>query len=128
MIKKSIAVGLIVLTGGAYLYLDYQNKLEMRQLEEMRRAVEQARLQALAEAKAMAVAKNKFDAQIELDTCKATAERAKEDFLSQNRKPVRNKPGQFTIPESAVAEAAQKLEAANTACQTKYENRLKSGT
>ncbi len=128
MIKKSVAVGLIVLTGGAYLYLDYQNKQEMLQLEEMRRAVEQARLQALAEAKAMAVAKNKFDAQVDLDACRAAAERAREDFLSQNRKPVRNKPGQFTIPEAAVAEAARKLEAANSTCQTNYENRLKSGT
>lgn len=128
MIKKSVAVALIALTGGAWIYLDYQNKQEMRQLEEMRKAIEQARLQALAEAKAMAVAKNKFEAQVELDACKASAERAREDFLSQSRKPVRNKPGQFAIPQAAVDEAAQKLEAANATCQANYENRLKSGS
>ncbi len=130
MVKKIIAVVLIVLTGGGWLYLDYRNKQEIQEAEELRRAMEQARAQALARAKALAEARAKFEAQIlaDLTTCKATAEKAKEDFLTQNQKPVRRKPGQFTIPQAAIDEAAKTLEAANAACQATYDTRLKNGS
>lgn len=50
MIKKIIAVVLIVLTGGGWLYLDYLNKQQLQEAEELRAAMEQARAQALAQA------------------------------------------------------------------------------
>ncbi len=130
MIKKVVAVVLIILAGGGWLYVDYLNKQQLKEAEELRRSIEQARAQALARAKAVAEAKAKFEAQMlaDLGTCKAAAEKAKEEFLAQNQKPVRRKPGKFTIPQAALDEAAKALEAANAACQTTYETRLKNGS
>jgi type II secretory pathway pseudopilin PulG len=130
MLKKIIAVVLIVLAAGTWGYLDYLNKQELKAAEELRVAMAQAHAQALARAKAAAEAKALFEATIlaDLTTCKATAEKAKEDFLIQNQKPVRRKPGQFTIPQAAMDEAAKTLETANAACQLTYDTHLKNGS
>jgi hypothetical protein len=129
MLKKIIAIVLIVLSAGTWGYLDYLNKQQIQEAEDLRRSMEQARAQALARAKAVAEAKAKFEATIlaDLTTCKATAEKAKEDFLEANKKPVRRKPGQFTVPAAAQEEANKTLESANAACQTNYDARLKNG-
>ncbi len=125
MLKKVVAVVLIILSAGTWGYLDYLNKQEIKAAAEMRAAMEQARAQAMARAKAAA-----FEATLltELETCKATAEQAKEDFLVQNRKPVRRKRGEFTISQAALDEADKKLEEANAACQTNYDTRLNNGS
>jgi DNA-binding protein H-NS len=130
MIKKIIALVLIVLAGGTWFYLDYLNKQQLQQAEELRRAVEQARAQALAQARAIAEAKAKFEEQIlaDLTACKTDAEKAKTDYVTQHQKPVRRKPGQFTIPKAVADEAARMLETANAACQATYDARLQSGS
>ncbi len=130
MLKKIVAVVLIVLTGGTWIYLDYLNKQELKEAEEMRQAMIQARAQAMARAKAAEEAKAKFEATLsaELTSCKAAAEKAKEDFLEAHKKPVRRKPGQFTVPQTAQDEANKAQEAANAACQATYDTRLKSGS
>jgi type II secretory pathway pseudopilin PulG len=130
MLKKIVAIVLIVLSAGTWGYLDYLNKQQIQEAEDLRRSMEQARAQALARAKAVAEAKAKFEATIlaDLTTCKATAEKAKEDFLEANKKPVRRKPGQFTVPAAAQEEANKTLETANAACQTNYDTRLKNGS
>ena len=130
MLKKIVAVVLIVLAAGTWGYLDYLNRLELQAAEELRQSLVQAHAQAMARAKAAAEAKAKFEAQMlaELTACKVSAEKSKEDFLKQNHKPVHRKPGQFTIPKTAQDEAARALEAANSACQTNYDTRLKNGS
>ena len=130
MIKKVIAVLLIIVSGGGWLYLDYENKQELKAAEMLRQEIAQARAQAQARAKAAAEARANFEAMIlaDLNACKATAEKANEDFLTQNQKPVRHKRGKFTIPQAAVDEAAKTLEAANTACQATYDTRFKNGS
>lgn len=129
MVKKIVALVLILVTGGAWVYLDYQNKQEIAAAEEMRRAMEQARMQAAARAKAVAEAKAKFEATIaaELTACKEAAGKAHADFLEANKKPVPRKKGQFAVPKAAQDEADKTLEAANTTCQTTYDSRLASG-
>jgi alkyl sulfatase BDS1-like metallo-beta-lactamase superfamily hydrolase len=126
MLKKVVATVLIVLASGTWAYLDYLNKLEIQAAEELRISMQQARAQAQARAEAKA----KFEAQIiaDLAACRATAEKAKEDFLEANKKPVRRKPGQFTVPVAAQEEADKSLEAASSACQATYNNRLASGS
>lgn len=130
MLKKIVASSLIVIFCGVWIYLDHLNKLQIKEAQELRQAMEQARALALARAKAAAEVKAKFEATImaDLTTCKATAEKANEDFLAQNRKPVRRKPGQFTIPQAVMDEAAKTLETANGACQTTYDTRLRTGS
>ena len=130
MIKRIIALVLVVLAGGGWLYLDYLNRKQLQEAEELRRSVEQARAQALAQAKAMAEARAKYEAQIlaDLTACKADAEKAKNDYVVQNQKPVRRKPGQFTVPQAVADEAARMLETANAACQTIYDTRLQGGS
>jgi type II secretory pathway pseudopilin PulG len=130
MLKKIVAIVLIVLASGTWGYLDYLNKQEIKEAAELRAAIERARAQALARAQAAAEARAAFESMImdEFNTCKATAEKAKEDFLIQNQKPVRRKRGQFTIPQTALDEAAKTLEDANAACQTNYDTRLRNGS
>jgi type II secretory pathway pseudopilin PulG len=130
MLKKIIAIVLILVSAGTWGYLDYLNKQELQAAEELRQSMIQARAQAQARAKAAAEAKAKFEAMIlaDLTTCKATAEKAKEDFLEANKKPVRRKPGQFTVPAAAQEEANKTLETSNAACQTNYDTRLKNGS
>ena len=130
MLKKIVAAVLIVLAAGTWGYLDYLNKQELKAAEEMRASMEQARAQAQARARAAAETRAKFEATIlaDLASCKAAAEKAKEDFLESNKKPVRRKPGQFTVPAAAQEEADKTLEAANAACQTNYDTRLKNGS
>jgi len=130
MLKKIVAVVLIVLAAGTWGYLDYLNKQEIQAAAEMRAAMEQARAQALARAKAAAEAKAKFVATIQADltACKTTAETAKQEFLTQNQKPVRRKPGQFTVSPAVQEEADKALEGANAACQATYDTRLQSGS
>jgi ATPase subunit of ABC transporter with duplicated ATPase domains len=130
MLKKIVAIVLIVVSAGTWGYLDYLNKQELQAAEELRQSMLQARAQAQAKAKAAAEAKAKFEATIlaDLTTCKAAAEKAREDFLEANKKPVRRKPGQFTVPAAAQEEANKTLEAANAACQANYDTRLKNGS
>jgi hypothetical protein len=124
--KKIVAVLLILATGGAWLYLDYENKQAQIAAVEMRKALEQMR----AQAQARAAAKAKFEAQLlaDLITCKATADKSREDFLVAHQLPVKRKPGQFTIPQADIDEAAKTQEAANSACQLTYDTQLKSGS
>ncbi len=126
MVKKIVAVLLILATGGAWIYLDYQNKQEQLAAAEMRKAMEQMR----AQAQARAAAKAKFEAQVlaDLTTCKASADKAKEDFITAHQQPVRRKPGQFTIPQSDLDESAKTQEAAYAACQLTYDTHLKNGS
>jgi hypothetical protein len=130
MLKNIVAAVLIVLAAGTWGYLDYLNKQELKAAEEMRIAMEEARAQAAARAKAAAEARAQFEALIQTDltTCKAAAEQAKADFVTKNQKPVRRKPGQFTISQAVADEAESLLESANAACQTTYDARLASGS
>jgi len=130
MVKKIVAVLLIVIAGGTWGYLDYMNKQEIKAAEELRQAMVQARAQAAAREKAAAEAKAKFEAMIlaDLTVCKETAEKARTDFLEASKKPVKRKPGQFTIPPAAQAEADKTAETANAACQATYDTRLSSGS
>lgn len=124
MIKKIAAVVLILLAGGGWFYLDYMNKQAQQAAEESRLALEQMR------AKARAAEKAKFEALIlaDLNTCKEVAEKAKTDFLDEQKKPVKRKPGEFTIPPAAIEQADKTLAEAIAACQAAYEARAKSGT
>ncbi len=126
VIKKVAAVALILVTGGAWLYLDYQNKQEQLAAEQARKELDQLRAQAQAKAAARA----KFETQIQaaLDACKADAEKAKEAFLDAKKQPVKRKPGQFTIPQAAQDEAAKVLNSANAACQVTHDARLAQGS
>ena len=130
MLKKLVAAVLIVLAAGTWGYLDYLNKQEIKAAEELRAAMAQARAQAMERAKAIAEARAKLETILlaDLTTCKAAAEQAKADFVFQNQKPVRRKPGQFTLSPAAADEAAKMLESANAACQSTYDTRLASGS
>lgn len=125
MLKKVMAVILIVLTAGAWLYLDHLNKQEQILAEQTR----QEMIKARAEAAARAAARAKFEAELTeaFNSCKATADQEKETFLMENRKPVKRKPGEFTIPEEIAAQADDVLVAAYAACQQAHDTRLAQG-
>jgi hypothetical protein len=130
MLKKIIALVLIVVAGGGWLLLDHLNRKQLQEAEELRRAVEQARAQALTQAREMADARAKFAARIlaDLNACKAEAEKARDDFVSRNRKPVPRKTGQFTVPQAIADEAARMQESADAACQATYDTRMQGNS
>lgn len=119
--KKIIAVVLILLAGGAWIYLDYLNKQEKAEADEMRRSVEMARDRAAA--------KMRFESGLmaELIDCRKAAEKANNDYLTLHQKPVSRKPGQFTTPPDVASEAVKILETSYAECQNTYDTRLKSG-
>ncbi len=125
MLKKVIAVVLILLAGGAWGYLDHLNKQEQMFAEQAR----QEMIQARAEAAARAAARAKFETELAdaLSSCKANADMAKETFLTENRKPVRRKPGEYTISDEVAAQADAMLGTAYAECQTAYDTRYAQG-
>ena len=93
---------------------------------------EQARqemMQARAEAAARAAARAKFEAELTdaFNSCKAEADLAKENFLTGHRKPVRRKPGEFTISEEIASQADETLSMAYAACQLALDTRFAQG-
>ena len=125
MLKKVIAVVLIVLSAGAWLYLDHLNKQEQLLAEQAR----QEMIQARAEAANRAAARAKFEVELAeaFNTCKSTADQAKEAFLIENRKPVKRKPGEFTIPAEVAAQADATLGNAYAECQLAHDTRFAQG-
>lgn len=129
MVKKIIALILVLVTGGAWAYLDYQNKLEIQAAEQLRAEMAKARAEAAKRAKAAAEARARFEAEIQaqLASCQADAVKAKTDFLEASKKPVPRKKGQFAVSKEAEAQAATKLEADNAACKAAHDGRLAQG-
>jgi hypothetical protein len=129
MIKNMIGVILIVVCAGGWFYLDYLNKQELIAAEEMRQAMIKVRAEAQARALAMEQAKAKFEAEIraELAACKANADKASNDYIAANSKPIRKKPGQFNTPKNVQEEAAAMLAKGNVDCQSAYDTRLLQG-
>ncbi len=125
MLKKVIAVVLIALAAGAWLYLDHLNKQEQFLAEQARQEMMQAR----AEAATRAASRAKFEAELTeaFNTCKGTADQAKEIFLTEHRKPVKRKPGEFTIPEEIAAQADDTLAAAYAECRLAHDTRYAQG-
>jgi len=119
MVKKIVAVVLILLAGGAWLYLDYLNKQEQMFAEQARQAMQQAR----------ADAKERFINQIKEDlaNCQAAAESDRTEFITTNQKPVPRKPGEFTITQAVADSAAKMLADANAACLHTFDSRSTSG-
>lgn len=125
MLKKVIAVVLIVLTAGAWFYLDHLNKQEQMLAEQARQEMVKAR----AEAAARAAARAKFEAELTeaFNSCKANADQAKEAFLLENRKPVKRKPGEFTVSDEIASEADAQLGNAYAECQREHDTRYAQG-
>lgn len=125
MLKKVIAVLLIALTAGAWLYLDHLNKQEQLLAEQARQAMVQARTEAAARAAARA----KFEAELSVDfnACKSSADQAKEAFLIEHRTPVRRKPGEFTISEEITAQADNMRNQSYALCQLAHDTRFTQG-
>lgn len=132
MIKKIVAVVLILLTSGSWFYLDKLNSGEQMAAEQLHKELDQSRVQA----KSRADAKAKFESQILLDltNCQAAAEKANREYTGlipqalphplalPNKKVI-----QFTVPQTVIDEGAKMLSAAKAECQATYDTRLKNG-
>jgi hypothetical protein len=126
MQKKIFAVILIILTSGAWFYLDMLNKQAIKESEQAR--VEMEQLRAQAKARAEAALNLGVQLAADLTACKAAAQAAKTEFVTKNQVPVKRKPGEFTLTPALTEEANKTFDAANTACQSIYDSRIKSGT
>ena len=126
MIKKTIAIVLVFITSGAWLYLDCLNKQEKGEAAQMHQGIVQAR----AEAKKRTEIKIVFGKEIQsdLDNCNAAAEKANKDYMSLIEQAVPRKRGQAIIPPDISGAADQYFAAATAVCKEAYDSRSKSGS
>lgn len=125
MLKGVIAATLIVLAGGAWLFLDCLNRQELSHAEQLHSSIENAR----AEASKRAAVKAGFDKQVQAvyNSCQAAADKAKTDYAALIEQTAPRKRGVAVIPPE-VLEAAENLAAsAKAECKTAYDNSLKNG-
>ena len=133
MIKKLVALVLVLLAGGAWLLLDYFNQQEQVGAEQMRLGLVQARAEAQRrndeDMKSKALAKAAFEKQIlaNLASCQAVAEKAQQDYMSLIQQILPRKRGQSVIPKTVADEADKILVNAKAECQQIYDARLKNG-
>ena len=125
MIKKTIAIVLVFVASGAWLYLDCLTRQEQGEAVQMQQGIVQAR----AEAKKRTEIKTAFgkEIQADLDNCNAAADKAGSDYTSLIAQAVPRKRGQPVIPPAITAEAEKILTAAKASCKEAYDNRSKSG-
>jgi hypothetical protein len=125
MVKKMLAIVVVCLAGGAWLYLDCWSKHEQGSAKQTRIEIEKAR----AEAQRRALGKVSFESQLltDLNICKAAADKGKKDFMDLIPKAVTNRRGPYVIPQAVEAEAVKLLEAAKMECQQLYDARIKAG-
>ena len=125
MVKKILSVVVILLAGGAWLYLDCLSKHEQGSARQTRVEIEKAR----SEAQKRALYKVNFESQLltDLNICQATADKGKKDFMSLIPKAVVSKRGPYVIPQAIEAEASKILEEAKMECQQLYDVRIKAG-
>lgn len=125
MIKQMIAVILILLAGGAWLFLDCLNQRQKGDAE----SVQQDIMQARAEAKKRADTKKYFEAQLAaaLSNCNDAADKAKTDYMALVEQMAPRKRGQALIPPAIAGESEKIHNTAKADCQQAYEERLKSG-
>lgn len=133
MIKKVIALVLVLLAGGSWLVLDYLNKQEQVTSEQMRQGLVQARMEAKmrsdAEMQNRVQAKVSFEKQIlaNLTSCQADAEKAQQEYMALIQQVVPRKGGKAITPKTVADEAQHILERTKAECQQVYDTRLKSG-
>jgi hypothetical protein len=126
VIKIVMAVVLIFLAGGAWLYLDCLNRTEQDVTLQAHNELEQAR----TEGKRRAEAKAGFENLIigNMHNCQAAAEKAKTDYVALIQKAMPSKKNiPLAIPPAITAEAESILASTKTECQQVYDTRLKSG-
>jgi hypothetical protein len=125
MIKQLIAVAMVFLAGGAWLYLDCLNQREQGSAELLHQNI----LMARAEANNRAEIKTNFSNQLAttLNNCNAAADKAKADYMALVEQAAPRRRGAAFIPQ-ATADASEKiLAAAKAECQLAYDSSLKSG-
>lgn len=128
MTKKIIAISLILLTGAAWIYLDYLNEKEKAAFEEMHRAVMMAHARAAAEEKAKAGARARFEAEVLSDytACNVAAEKAEKEYLAQHRKQAGNRQDRTGVSQTGMGETG--IPGSGLAvCRKIYDIRLRNG-
>lgn len=125
-VQAVVAGVLIVLSGGAWLYLDCLNKQEETQSAQMQQEMLKLRAeskQRLDTAKEIADAKLSVGNQIRanLASCQAAAEKSHKDYLGLIEKILPRKRGQVLMPPNIASESNQILTAAKAECQQNHD-------
>lgn len=124
MIKNVILILFLVLSAGAWFYLDHTNKEDQMETMQMRISMEHTR--ADGEGKARAQLESKL--RIALMGCQTNAEKARVDFLTQNQKPVRGKPKEVTLARNILDQAETTLVNATATCWSDYSEHMAKGS
>lgn len=133
MIKKIIALVIVLLASASWLLLDYFNKQELISAEQMRQGVTQARVEAQKrseeELRVKAQAKAYFEKQlsVNLASCQETANKAQQHYMGLIQQVVPRKAGKPVITKAVADEAENIIVNAKAECQQVYDARLKSG-
>ena len=120
MIKIVIGVVLIILAGGAWLYLDCLNKREQDITVQAQQGLQQARAEGARRAEIKTIIANQLLAS--LNNCQAAAEKARNDYMQLMQKVAPSKRGQAIIPAALTTEAETILTGAKAVCQQNYDS------
>lgn len=125
MMKKAIAIVLIFIFSGAWLYLDCLNRQEKHAAETMHQSLEQYRI----EGKKRAAVKSTFENQIlsNLSACNDAAEKANGRYMHLVEQLAPHRRKQAMIPQDVVAAAEKTLADARMECQLEYDKRAQEG-
>lgn len=129
MAKAAIAVVFIVLTGGAWLYLDCLNKQEEATSNQMQQEMQQMRIEGKKKeesTKKLAAAKLALETQIanNLVGCQENADKVNNAYMLIVQKTLPRKRGQVVVPAVIATETAQVLADAKTRCQLSHDELL----
>ncbi|HEY6095999.1 MAG TPA: hypothetical protein VIU93_13705 [Gallionellaceae bacterium] len=127
MVKIVIALVLLFLAGGSWLYLDCLNRQELAQAQSLQQDVQQARTEARkrAELKAQFDSQSQSNLQSGLKSCQDAADKANADYMALLRKTMPSKRGVVVIPQATLDAADAILSAAKSACQQEHDDRMK---
>lgn len=119
MIKIVGSMAIILLSAGAWLYLDCMNKREQDSTAQAQQGLLQARAEGARRAEAKANQAKILLANF--TNCQAAAEKAKNDYVILIQKTAPSKRGQIIIPQAVTDETELILAAAKNECQQAYD-------
>ena len=125
--KATIGVALIMLTGGAWLYLDCLNKQEEATSTQMQQEMQQMRIEGKKREdsiKKVAEAKLALETQVarNLLSCQEAADKLNSAYMLIVQKTLPRKRGQVVVPQNIVTEFAQILAEVKLTCQHSHDD------
>lgn len=123
-LKPAIYAVILLVAGGAWLYLYKMNEAEKKAIYAIGQSIKQTQAEEAAK-QAARVAELRKKILVELSSCQDEANKSMNDFIAANQKPDRRKRGHFVVTEDVADKAVKMFTDSNMLCQQAYTDRSK---